>query len=215
MTGPLTTIPDMHAPSSRLEALRWLVQRPANRGDAAVLKAEALGTRAPAWLDAQFEAVRDWFPVVDLEQLRLLPEGTFGREYARHMDLNRLNPFVLSPTLDPSILRRHTYIVRQTVTHDMAHLLLNFDTSDAGEMGVYAFTVAQGSYASMHIGLWFAAIAYPLRFPLQTPVILHALRRGWRLGRTSKNLMATKLEEWWELPLTEVRARLGLPEDGN
>src|SRR4051812_23580064 len=108
----------MAAPNSRMQALRWLVQKPANRGDAAILKAEALGTRAPGWIDAQLEPVRDFFPVVDVAALRALADGTFGREYARHMDEHHMDPLVLSPTLDQAICRRHTYIVRQTVTHD-------------------------------------------------------------------------------------------------
>lgn len=200
----------MDAPSSRIEALRWLVQRVPNRGDAAILKAEALGTRAPAWLEAQLDDVRGYYPPIDIHALRALPDGTFGREYARHMDENRLDPFTLSPTLSDEICRRHTYIVRQTVTHDMAHLLLGFDTSHAGEMGVYAFTVAQGGYASMHVGLWFAALAYPLRFPHLSVEIFRALRRGWQLGKQSTMLLGVRLEEWWALPLDEVRRRLGL-----
>ena len=37
----------------------------------------------------------------------------------------------------------HLFALRYTVTHDIFHVLLGFDTSYAGEMGVFAFTIAQ------------------------------------------------------------------------
>jgi len=196
-----------------MEAFRWLLQRPPNRGDAAILKAEALGTRAPAWLDAMLKDVEGYFPVVDIAALRTLPDGTFGREYARHMDQSGLNPYVISPTLDHSLLKRHTYLVRQTVTHDMAHLLLDFDSSDVGEMGIYAFTVVQGAYTSMHVGLWLAAVIYPLRYPLRAKAIFDAIRRGWLLGKRSRFFLGVRLEELWQLSVGDVRETLGLPRD--
>ena len=78
---------------------------------------------------------------LDLAELRALPTGTLGREYAIMMDRNGLDPASI-PTLpdddDGKYVRSHLY-----ETHDLWHVVTGFGTDVAGELGLQAFYQAQ------------------------------------------------------------------------
>ncbi|NJN23330.1 MAG: hypothetical protein HC810_01565 [Acaryochloridaceae cyanobacterium RL_2_7] len=93
-------------------------------------------------LRLRLQELAGYFPAVDLEALRQLPEGTLGHAYAQHMQENGIYPLVISPDLQAEA-HQDPFALRYTATHDIFHVLLGFDTSYAGEMGVFAFTVAQ------------------------------------------------------------------------
>lgn len=190
---------------------RAMKARHTHQGDFAILKADAVGARATPAAEARLSAVRGYLPPISLEALRALPAGTFGREYARHMDENKLQPFAISNALERDLLERNAFVTRYAVTHDMFHLLLGFDTSWAGEMGVLAFAAAQGYSRSTRVGLALAAVLYPLFSPRQTRLIYRCLRRGWQLGKRASFLLGERLEERWSQPLAELRRELGLP----
>jgi ubiquinone biosynthesis protein Coq4 len=100
---------------------------------------------------------------------------------------------------------------RYAVTHDMFHVLMGFDTSLAGEIGVLAFAAAQGyTRVQRWIGLPLAALLYPLFSPRSTPAIFRALRRGWRMGKRARFLLGVRLEEKFDRPVSELRLELGL-----
>lgn len=174
-------------------------------GDFAILKADAMGATASPEVEAQLAAVRGWMPRIDLAALRALPDGTFGREYARHMDHNGLAPFEVSPGLEDEV-RRNTFVVRYALTHDIFHLLLGFDTSWAGELGVLAFAAAQRYSGHLSLSLTIARVLYRLRDPRHWRAIGQAGRRGWAMGERAPFLLGVRFEEQWDRPLHEVRA---------
>lgn len=178
-------------------------------GDAAILKADAVGARAAPEVEAKLEAVRGYLPSIDVEALRRLPPGTFGHEYAVYLERNQLMPFTVSPDLGEEV-RRNVFAVRYAVTHDIFHLLLGFDTTLAGEIGVLAFAAAQGYSRSLRVGLWLARLLYPLMAPRQTRQIRENRRRGWELGARAGFLLGFRFEEAWGRPLAELKAELGL-----
>lgn len=180
-------------------------------GDAAILKADAAGVRAAPEAEAKLDAVRGYLPRIDIAALRALPDGTLGREYARMLDDGGLTPFTVSEGFDPEILRRNTFAARLAVTHDMFHVLMGFDTTWAGEMGVLAFTAAQG-YSRMQrwIGLPLATLLYPIFSPRMAPAIFRALRRGWRMGKRARFLLGVRLEEMFDRPVADLRAEFGI-----
>src|SRR5687768_14022171 len=92
-------------------------------GDAAVLKADALGARATPEIEAQLAPVRGWFPPIDLAALRRLPPGTFGRAYVEFLDARDLVPLIISPELGAEVAR-NPFAVRYAATHDMFHTVL-------------------------------------------------------------------------------------------
>ena len=86
----------------------------------------------------RLEAMHGYAPEQNLSVLRALPAGTLGREYARFLDANGIEPLVISPAVKESF-RDNPYALRYTTTHDLHHVLTGFDTGLAGEAGVFAF----------------------------------------------------------------------------
>ena len=182
-------------------------------GDAAVLKADAMEMRAAPALEAELADVRGYLPRIDLERLRRLPAGSFGRAYVEFLDQRGLQPLTISPELAEEVAR-NVYAVRYAATHDMFHTLLGFDTTLAGEAGVYAFSAEQGYVRRGHAILALAQVVYTLRQPWQFRRIRAAVRRGRELGARARLLLAFRFEEHWERPLAELQAELGLPPTG-
>lgn len=180
-----------------------------NLGDFAILKADALGAKVNPAIESNLQQVVGYYPPIDLEKLSLYPEGSFGWEYAHHMKANHLKPFNVSPELD-TIARRNVFALRYVVTHDIFHILLGFDTSYAGEIGVLAFAAEQNYSPSLVTSLRIARVLYPILAPSQIKAIFANLRKGQELGKKTKFLLGIRFEEYWERPLSQVRAELGL-----
>ncbi|MBW4611310.1 MAG: ubiquinone biosynthesis protein COQ4 [Hassallia sp. WJT32-NPBG1] len=182
-----------------------------NFGDFAILKADLLGAKADSALSSKLQQVVGYHPTIDLEKLSQYPPGTFGREYANHMQKNHLKPFNISPELE-EIAKRNVFALRYALTHDIFHLLLGFDTSYAGEIGVLAFAAAQNYSKSLKIGLWMAKFLYPIiAFP-QRQAIFANMHKGLELGKKANFLLGYRFEEHWQEPLQDVRKNLGLPQ---
>jgi ubiquinone biosynthesis protein COQ4 len=180
-----------------------------NLGDFAILKADALGAKVDPAVATQLRSVVGYHPPIDLEQLGRLPEGTFGRVYADHMQANQLQSFNVSPEL-AAVAQRNVFALRYAVTHDIFHVLLGFDTSYAGEIGVLAFAAEQGYSQSLQLSLKVARILYPILAPQQRQAIAANLQRGRELGREAKFLLGYRFEDHWEEPIDVVKAELGL-----
>ena len=149
-------------------------------------------------------------PRVDLElaRLRTLPIGSFGRATAEFLDARHLDPANLPhrPAHDDSSwLRAHLY-----ETHDLWHVVTGFDTDVAGEAGLQAFYLAQfparlSALLLTLIGFNTFLYAFDDRDPR-----MEAIARGWQLGKTARPFIGVRWAELWQLPLAEVRARLGV-----
>jgi ubiquinone biosynthesis protein COQ4 len=181
-------------------------------GDVAVLKFDAFGVGVRPALREALEPVRGWLPRVDLDQLRALPEHTFGGAYARFMDEHQLSLFVVTDEIDAEMRARNAYGIRYATTHDMFHVLLGFDPSWVGEMGVLAFAVGQGYSPNVRLQAVFAWLLYPLwsRFALRA--LWRAWRRGYDAGRRAPFLLGVRLEDRFAEDLEDLRAELRLTE---
>lgn len=180
-----------------------------NMGDFAILKADGFGSKVEPEVEAKLQHVVGYHPPIDLEQLSQYPKGSFGREYAHHMKANHLQPFNISPEHE-DIAKRNVFALRYVVTHDILHVLLGFDTSYAGEIGVLAFATEQNYSSSLKLGLKIAKVFAPIIYPLQAKAIFANLRKGKELAKQAKFLLGIRFEEYWERPLSEVKAELGL-----
>ena len=178
-------------------------------GNFALLKADAMGAKIDPAIADKMEKVKGYYPSIDLSELIQFPAGTFGHEYASYMQLNQLQPIIVSPELAP-IAQNNVFALRYAVTHDMFHVLLGFDTSYAGEIGVLAFAVAQVYSRSQIIALWLARVLYPILAPRQLKAIRANVRRGRLLGRQANFLLNYRFEDCWEESLTKLRKELGL-----
>ncbi len=178
-------------------------------GDAAFGEIKFYGIGADPNLIAQLQNYVGYYPTIDLEELSQLPEGTLGYEYAQHMKKNNIQPLEISPDLKEEA-DRDPFALRYTVTHDIFHILLGFDTSYAGEMGVFGFTAGQ-NYSKM------LKIAEPLILLLLCLIKPHKIKQIWKsdrigkaLGKQAECLLVYPFEKNWAHPINDVRAELGL-----
>ena len=180
-----------------------------NLGDIAILKSDFFGAKVSPTVASKLQPVAGYYPVIDLKQLSRCPEGSFGREYANHMQANQLKALSISPELE-DIAKRNLFAWRYLVTHDIFHVLLDFDTTYAGEIGVLAFAATQNYSKSLQIGLWLAKLLYPILAPRQIKGIFANLAKGRELGKKADFLLGYRFEEHWEEPIEDVRKRLAL-----
>jgi ubiquinone biosynthesis protein COQ4 len=145
---------------------------------------------------------------VDLAELRALPDGTLGREFAEHMIANGLDPAALPAlpaTDDHSFVRAHLY-----ETHDVWHVITGFATDWPSEIGLQAFYLAQVpgplSAALLAVGCLRLA-AYDMG---SRDAVMDAIARGWSMGRTARPFFGVRWDALWERPLADVRAELGV-----
>jgi ubiquinone biosynthesis protein Coq4 len=64
-------------------------------------------------------------PIVNIEELRSLPLGTFGRTWADFLDTNHIKPFITGP--------------RRKQLHDGVHVLTGYGTYPINKAEVKAF----------------------------------------------------------------------------
>lgn len=170
---------------------------------------EAVERRARS--DADFKTLwqsRWQAPVYTLQFLANLPERSLGRVYYEHLMQNRLD---LNFYRQPKIHRLSDYIaLRLYQTHDLWHVLLDYDVSPEGEVAIQAFTLAQlGSPISTL--LMAAGFIHSLeRTPEQSEDLFAAAVDGYRRGKNVPFLLKYKLEEQLEDSLEDVRTTVGL-----
>lgn len=187
---------------------RTAMKDPTRIGDAVVYKAALGRGRAHPEIEAQLDDVRGYRPRVDLEALARLPDGTFGREYARFLRANHLHPIVPTDRVDPDLIARNAFVVRYAIIHDMVHVITGFDTSWPGEAGVWAFIGAQRYSFGFSVAAVMALLIAPLRAPLHLGHAWRCWRRGRAMGRRARLLLPLRLEERFEQRLTDLRAEL-------
>lgn len=193
-----------------LRKIRAAQADPAMIGDVPVYKGELSGARARPEIEAQLDAVRGYAPAVDLDALARLPDGTLGREYVRFLQTNNLQPIVLTGNCDPEMVARNAFTVRYAIIHDMVHVLIGFDTSWPGEVGVWAFVGGQNYSRGFRVTAVVALMVALVRCPLRLGEAWRCFRRGWGIGKRAKLLLAVRLEEHFARPLDELRAELAI-----
>lgn len=203
-------------------AFRAALKDPARIGDAAVYKSELGGARARPEIEAKVAALGETFPNVELEPLLGLPRGTIGREYAELLQTHGLQPFRISDQLPRDVLQRNMFMARYALLHDVYHVLTGFDTSWAGEAGVWAFVAGQRYLWTYWIAAIMAVVIYPLFAPWQALRIWRNALRGARMGRRAATLITLPIEQLWDRPVAELRRdhhieasdELAIPEVG-
>ena len=178
-------------------------------GDAAFGEIKFYGIGADPDIIAQLQDFVGYYPSIDLEKLSQLPEGTLGYEYAQHMKENNIQPLEISPDLKEEA-DRDPFALRYTVTHDIFHILLGFDTSYAGEMGVFGFTVGQNYSKMLKIAEPLILLLFFIIKPTKIKEIWQSDRIGKALGKQAECLLVYHFEKNWSRPIDDVRTQLGL-----
>jgi len=142
------------------------------------------------------------------KQLGLLPQGTFGRAYWEFCTSRRF-AFPGEPHGLPE----------RMVFHDFGHVLSGYDTDAEGEVqqGAFqaGFTRTDGFsflifvIVQFHMGLKVTPIAAPRTGLFDVRKVIRAVERG----SACRDDLSARWDHWaWvELPLEEVRERLGVP----
>jgi ubiquinone biosynthesis protein Coq4 len=116
------------------------------------------------------------------------------------MQINHLKALNISPEL-VDVAQRNVFALRYAVTHDIFHVLLGFDTTYAGEIGVLAFAAEQNYSKSLKISLKLAQFLYPILAPQQSQMICANLNKGQKLGKKADFLLGYRFEEHWQEPI--------------
>lgn len=150
----------------------------------------------------------------DHATLEALPEGSLGRTYAAFMAEENLSAtgLVEASEEDPDDLtfidpRARQLSRRLRDTHDLWHIVTGYGRDLIGETCLLAFSYAQ----TRNPGVGFIVVVGSLR--LRTgghPEAPGLVREGFKRGKRAAFLAPVKWEALLELPLEEVRRRLGI-----
>jgi ubiquinone biosynthesis protein Coq4 len=145
---------------------------------------------------------------VDLAELRQLPEGTLGREFAEHMIKNGLDPAAIPqlPVKDElEFVRAHLYD-----THDVWHVVTGFHTDVAGELGLQAFYQAQLP-GHLPMAILTAGLLNTLFYSwADRDARMSEIARGWQMGKRAEPLFGVRWDKLWARPLAQIRVDLVL-----
>jgi ubiquinone biosynthesis protein Coq4 len=137
-------------------------------------------------------------PIVNIQKLRSLPTGTFGRTWADFLDQHQLEPLNTGP--------------RRKQLHDGIHVLTGYGTDPIGEAQVQAFLLgAKFSLLNLFLGLGLLRPIYrqlaqkgtASRHRFIKQLLWNAYQRGCH-SRFDPD--AWEPEFLWNLPLIEVQA---------
>jgi ubiquinone biosynthesis protein Coq4 len=169
---------------------------------------ESIRRETPALVEL-FEEAYD--PELDVGRLEQLPGGTLGREYARFIRENRIDPLGDLLALErPTNLLEYTFR-RAYKLHDVMHVVLGCDASVLGEVRIVSYSVGQrrrndGVAADLALAVLFLHLA--LRRPGEFKEAVHLADEWLRLGERAKPYTTFRLEDLVERPVREVRERV-------
>ena len=178
-------------------------------GDIGLIESELYGIGLNPQVETKLQDFVGYYPKINLEQLSQLPIGTLGYEYAQHMHKCGIEPLEISEDLREEA-NKNPFALRYIVTHDIFHILLGFDTSYPGEMGVFAFTVGQNYTKMLNTVYPLVLLIFLIIKPTQIKTTLANNRRGKALGKQAKCLLAYRFEENWARQISDIRSELGL-----
>jgi ubiquinone biosynthesis protein Coq4 len=92
----------------------------------------------------------------------------------------------------------------------MWHVILDFDTSEAGEAGMNAFTYAQSGSPTTCM-LMAAKLVRAVGGSDETRIkMMNNICRGYQLGMTAQPFLAIAWEENWSTKLSDLRELVGI-----
>jgi len=191
------------------------------RGDMLAAFGEVSGHSALCWMKKNMESdpvgrqillerPRINTRTVDLNFLRTLEIGTFGKSYVTWLDENHASPDARLPVhfVDDRDL---CYVMqRYREIHDLVHCLLGMPTNMIGEVTVKVFEgiqtrlpmcVTGGMFGPVRLGRKHAALYFQTHLPW-------ALRNGFN----AKNVMNFYFEQHWEDTVDELRRHLNIED---
>ncbi|XP_006835046.1 PREDICTED: ubiquinone biosynthesis protein COQ4 homolog, mitochondrial [Chrysochloris asiatica] len=145
---------------------------------------------------------------LDLNKLESLPEGSFGREYLRFLDMNSVSPDTRAPTRFVDDEELAYVIQRYREVHDMVHTLLGMPTNILGEIVVKWFEAVQTGLPMCILGALFG----PIRLSAKNLKVLVSELIPWAVqnGHRAPCVLNLYYERRWEQPLRALQEELGI-----
>ncbi|XP_073496728.1 ubiquinone biosynthesis protein COQ4 homolog, mitochondrial [Phyllobates terribilis] len=164
-------------------------------------------SKDPEGMQVLQERPRIRMSTLDMERFRALPDGTFGREYARFLDVNRVTPDTRMPVkfVDDEEL---AYVAqRYREVHDLLHTLLGMPTNMLGEVVVKWFEAVQTGLPMCMLG----AVFGPLRLSARRKrKLLDLVPWAVQSGRDARCVLSFYYENRWEQTVASLREEIGI-----
>jgi ubiquinone biosynthesis protein COQ4 len=169
---------------------------------------ESIRREAPALVEL-FEEAYD--PELDVTRLERLPDGTLGREYARFIRENQIDPLgdLLALPRPKNLLEYQFW--RAYKLHDVLHVVLGCDATVLGEVPIVAYSLGQARATGVRapaLALVVLLLHMALRKPEQVQPAIRLAAEWMRRGEETEAYATHRLEDWMDQPVEAVRARV-------
>ncbi|XP_054896681.1 ubiquinone biosynthesis protein COQ4 homolog, mitochondrial isoform X2 [Poeciliopsis prolifica] len=145
---------------------------------------------------------------LDLEKMASLPDESFGREYLRFLEDNKVTPDSRAEVKFVDNEELAYIMLRYREVHDLLHTLLGMPTNMLGEVAVKWFEAAQTGLPMCALG----ALLGPLRLNASRLQSLFTSLGPWALqnGRRARCVLSVFYERRWEQNLEDLRRELNI-----
>ncbi|KAM9735139.1 ubiquinone biosynthesis protein COQ4 homolog, mitochondrial [Menidia menidia] len=145
---------------------------------------------------------------LDLKKMTSLPDGSFGREYLRFLEDNKVTPDSRAEVKFVDSEELAYIMLRYREVHDLLHTLLGMPTNMLGEVAVKWFEAAQTGLPMCTLG----AVLGPLRLNASRLQSLFTSLGPWAVqnGRRARCVLNVFYERRWEQSLEELRQELNI-----
>ncbi|CAH1756562.1 6646_t:CDS:2 [Entrophospora sp. SA101] len=146
--------------------------------------------------------------VIDLNYLRSLPDGSFGREYLNFLEKENVTPDSRAKVKYIEDDELAYVMQRYRESHDFYHTLTNLPTSVEGELALKWFELAQTNLPMTLL----SSLVGPMRLNSTERNNLYNKYVPWAIqcGSQSKLLLNVYFEECWLKNIDELRSELGI-----
>jgi len=148
-------------------------------------------------------------PALEPARLEALPDGTLGREYARFIRANQIDPLgnLLALSRPKNLLEYQFW--RAYKLHDVLHVVLDCDATALGEVPIVAFSLGQARSTAVRapaMALCVLLLHMALRRTDQFKAAVRLSAEWMRRGEQTRGYATHRLEDWMDRPVAEVRS---------
>ncbi|XP_072228450.1 ubiquinone biosynthesis protein COQ4 homolog, mitochondrial isoform X2 [Leuresthes tenuis] len=145
---------------------------------------------------------------LDQKKMASLPDGSFGREYLRFLEDNKVTPDSRADVKFVDDDELAYVMLRYREVHDLLHTLLGMPTNMLGEVAVKWFEAAQTGLPMCALG----AVLGPLRLNASRLESLFTSLGPWAVqnGRRARCVLSVFYERRWEQNLEDLRQELNI-----
>jgi len=148
-------------------------------------------------------------PALEPARLEALPDGTLGREYARFIRANGIDPLgnLLALSRPNNLLEYQFW--RAYKLHDVLHVVLDCDATALGEVPIVAYSLGQARSTGVRapaMALCVLLLHMALRRTDQFQPAVRLAAEWMRRGEQTRGYATHRLEDWMDRPVSEVRS---------